>query len=350
MNSTVDGNSGGWDHIHVHLFVKPGLCGKSGTDNIFFKSSYCSLSSEGCKEGFYFSSSQNKNNIKRHSGTCEISSNSTDGVKIGQCEDEFSGLSPCASVKELCSDPASFNKFSKNCDVVNDNTSETTKKTKYGSCTSRGVKTCFWSFGTWCDDDDPSMFKLDDSCTCENVLLGACKSKNDGKKFCAVSERSCDNSSTWIAPHDFMTRHFTKCHLCGELRENPHHMPSVDYPSADIPLAPAYRPTLLSPSSLSVFAPILSPSEDLASPPTFDHLQESGNASNDSGLVIGNVIGGIILTAILIISLIICVHRQNQQRIIARMTAGTIELSITGLDVLSPNNIRNRNQAEKEII
>mmetsp|Transcript_34278 Transcript_34278/g.39023 ORF Transcript_34278/g.39023 Transcript_34278/m.39023 type:complete len:366 (-) Transcript_34278:40-1137(-) len=337
-----DEDSFGFD-TNIKQYVEAGLCWQS--DNNGSMDSYCTLSSEACREGYSFVSAQQEH-IKEYAGEC-ISKTTTDTTRIGQCIDDFSGYSPCASVKELCLTPTSFIPSSEKCEVALDYTLDNPMKTKYGSCISAGDKTCFWSDGEWCEGG--SLFIADDSCTCENVLVGACKNNDKDEIFCAVSETSCDNLSYWIQPRDLMETHFIKCHLCGDAKEMSQTIPAKTPSSTPIFERPPHLPPSgYAPSMGDQEPSIATPSEILDTPSVMDtdfmpaefmpvsdddQLQETGyvinHGSNKSGLIIGGIVGGLVLALISIIGLLLYVRKHNRQRDAAMTPAVIIESSST---------------------
>jgi len=321
--------------------VDAGLCSPTDyNNNATWGTSYCSLSSKECNEGFSFASSRQETE-KQYPGGC-LRLKATQGTKIGQCED-----GTCASVKELCTTSTSFKTRSENCEVMMDDTlrpKEPPVKTTYGSCVSGGSKTCFWSFGAWCDDDDPSSFKLDYSCTCENVVVGACT--RDDTIYCAVSEKSCDSYSEWVPPGALVGETGTKCFLC---REPPGTAP-VPLSSSTPVSAPTRAPIIpetktIPPLPSPVFMPTLTPikSPDMQTDPFFPGLPQENtlsvnnkniggydnNANNNAGMVVGSICGGSALAAIMIIGLLFVVRRQNQRHAAGAMkSSADLDLSL----------------------
>mmetsp|Transcript_8701 Transcript_8701/g.9610 ORF Transcript_8701/g.9610 Transcript_8701/m.9610 type:complete len:343 (+) Transcript_8701:104-1132(+) len=318
----------GLDIMFDRKSVDAGLC--HPTNRTIYAGAYCSLSSEECFEDFSFRSSREETQ-QQYKGSC-LQRKNTQRVKIGQCED---GKGACASVKELCATPKSFSPSSKNCEVMMDVNPRPTIKTKYGSCVSGGIKSCFWSSGKWCDN--PSSFKLDYGCNCQDVVVGGCE--KDGIVFCAVNEKSCDDLSNWIQPDEIVEKTGTKCYLC---RESPG-ATSTQLPAAptQLPAAPTRLPM---PVSAPTRAPILrvptipEPTELQTDP--FPLKQEdtlslnkndgyNNNVNDNAGVIVGSISGAIAFALILIIALLYAVHRRNQRHKASRAIDSSADIDLS---------------------
>jgi len=210
-----------------------------------------------------------------HNGDCS-NRRAVHAAKVGQCGNG----GRCASVMELCPVPGLFKPQSDDCEVLFEN-EEDGEKTKYGSCERNGVRGCFWTSE---DCDDPSSFKWDDSCTCDQVRVGGCL--NNGRIYCGVSSESCDDNSSW-QPVGEDELYGTKCFLCRAL------------PSATPPTATPPAPT---PAPFGGRYPGSSTIANL-------DLNDEGEVN---GAIIGGVIGGVVLAGVLVGGLFMFYRRHSK--------------------------------------
>lgn len=113
---------------------------------------------------------------------------------LGQCAD-----GTCSPNAASC-DKLGFYKYDTidTCSIEN---------TTFGLCGDR----CLWSPD---DCDNETWIFPSDSCSCDQVLVGACKKKED--IFCAVSLDACDDETTWLSPFEVVSTTDTRCYLCHE--------------------------------------------------------------------------------------------------------------------------------------
>mmetsp|Transcript_41686 Transcript_41686/g.81722 ORF Transcript_41686/g.81722 Transcript_41686/m.81722 type:complete len:276 (-) Transcript_41686:1-828(-) len=180
--------------------VQAGACGNWNN---------CVLEANLCPPGETYRSSREIQKVPgAHGGAC-VDSRSVQRISmsVGRCGTE--GV--CVNLAEACPPDARENfieGLASGCTIAGD-ADDADSKTLYGSCNSR----CSWSPLDCGPGENWNISS--ETCPCHQVRVGACD--KEGRIFCAVSEKACDDSSKWVSALE-MFSHNSKidCFLCRE--------------------------------------------------------------------------------------------------------------------------------------
>jgi hypothetical protein len=185
--------------------VQAGACFDNSSHN-------CALEAIACSDPSTFVSSRELQSIANaHGGSC-LKSDYVSAIAIGRCLGD-GGDGYCASDKGLCLSGSTFSPPLANdpdalpgCKGRQEGSAGQGLPTSYGRC---GKVDCLWS-----SNDCGETFVLDPTCTCENVVVGACE--KDGQIFCSVSSHACDEESQWMTPQMLQQETNIDCYICRE--------------------------------------------------------------------------------------------------------------------------------------
>jgi hypothetical protein len=170
----------------------------------------CALEATACKNTTSFVSSRELQTVANaHGGNC-LTSDYVSAIAIGRCLGE-GGDGFCASDEALCLADSTFvaplagdDNALPGCKVRQEGSAGQGLPTSYGRC---GNVDCVWS-----SNDCGETFVLDSTCTCENVVVGACE--RDGQIYCSVGPKACDEESQWMSPEKLRQNTNIDCYLC----------------------------------------------------------------------------------------------------------------------------------------
>jgi len=177
-------------------------------------------------------------------------------LKVGICGDSIDA-SACTGHKSNCDVPSGYEPENDFCTVqYNEHNLAFSKYTLYGACKVKGrngERSCLWSetdcpgnndTHTWvsASRQPTSGLTLEEQCTCDKTITGACYNKGDDTYNCAVAKEACDTDDSDVyfidgpalshlptAPH---------CYLCPEFAKE---IPTT--PSVPVTPAPNNYPT-----------------------------------------------------------------------------------------------------------
>ena len=282
----------------------------------------CALEKQGCNDSTNFLSSREMQNGPgmAHGGSCRWQ-DSVKGTKLGKCDDISNGNSEgddyyhCSPNAESCqseSDSTTPDIFTSNNDYDKNNINNNNcvvGDTFFGRCNSD--LRCAWSPED-CDDNDGTIddnrsnsdfwtFPVFD-CTCDNVQVGACSTKDATDLaatatediFCAVSSDGCDDMQTWIRPTEVMGVAGFDCYLCRE--------ESTTTTITTTATAPPAISTTTAPPAISTTdtdtTDNTSSSSSSNSNSNSNNMNDNDNNDNNSGLIVGVVLGAVAILSI----------------------------------------------------
>ncbi len=283
----------------IRRYVEPGACvatlqnGNSILTACALEPGWCPKSSGiagKTSEQFVPSRQLHKRGANTPGFSC-LSSDGTDPrhyVRLGRCASAVDNF-VCTSVSENCKNAAGFEPTAEMCtllaDLAPDRKDERTLFTGCYDGVSESVD-CFWSSAD-CPTDEgyeaygarPYSHFLE--CYCEETQVGACKSNDSEEYFCATSAASCDDESTFINVKDLQGTAGIDCRLCMQPTKIPDPIQSGE-------LA---RPT----SSVST-------ASNTTVSPTI-RSDDSGLSNATIGAIVGSVVGGLVLAALVTFAL-----------------------------------------------